>query len=103
MGEIQANTNRTLLLCGITFVLAIASGLGTTRLIARPIRRLSQASEALAQGEWQENLSEENAIAELQTLSISFTALVITVRDSRILSLPYLPFRFCPRWISKTL
>jgi CSLREA domain-containing protein len=31
------------------------------------------------------------------------TALVITVRDSRILSLPYLPFRFCPRWISKTL
>jgi type I restriction enzyme M protein len=25
------------------------------------------------------------------------------VRDSRILSLPYLPFRFCPRWISKTL
>jgi hypothetical protein len=31
------------------------------------------------------------------------TALLITVRDSRILSLPYLPFRFCPRWISKTL
>jgi zinc transport system ATP-binding protein len=31
------------------------------------------------------------------------TALVITVRDGRILSLPYLPFRFCPRWISKTL
>jgi hypothetical protein len=40
-------------------------------------------------------------------MGISFcgnhTALVITVRDSRILSLPYLPFRFCPRWISKTL
>ena len=33
----------------------------------------------------------------------NITALVITVRDSRILSLPYLPFRFCPRWISKTL
>jgi hypothetical protein len=36
-------------------------------------------------------------------VSINITALVITVRDSRILSLPYLPFRFCPRWISKTL
>jgi hypothetical protein len=33
----------------------------------------------------------------------AITALLITVRDSRILSLPYLPFRFCPRWISKTL
>ena len=32
-----------------------------------------------------------------------FTALWITVRDSRILSLPYLPFPSCPRWMSKTL
>jgi len=31
------------------------------------------------------------------------TALWITVRDSRILSLPYLPFPSCPRWMSKTL
>ena len=44
MADIQANINRTILLCGITLLLAIASGLGTTRLIARPIRRLSQAS-----------------------------------------------------------
>jgi len=82
MGDIQANTNRTILLCGITLVLAIASGLGTTRLIARPIRRLSQASEALAQGEWQENLSEENAIAEVQTLSISFNQMATQIRQS---------------------
>lgn len=82
MGDIQANTNRTILLCGITLVLAIASGLGTTRLIARPIRRLSQASSALAQGEWQENLSEENAIAEVQTLSISFNQMATQIRQS---------------------
>jgi hypothetical protein len=31
------------------------------------------------------------------------TALLITVRDSRILSLPCLPSPFCPRWIPKTL
>ena len=31
------------------------------------------------------------------------TALLITVRDSRIPSLPCLPSLFCPRWIPKTL
>ena len=82
LGEIHANTNRTILLCGITLVLAIASGLLTTRLIARPIRRLSQASSALAQGEWQENLSEESAIAEIQTLSISFNQMETQIRQS---------------------
>ena len=82
LGDIQANTNRTILLCGITLLLAIASGLLTTRLIARPIRRISQASSALAQGEWQENLSEENAIAELQTLSISFNQMAMQMRQS---------------------
>ena len=82
MADIQANINRTILLCGITLLLAIASGLGTTRLIARPIRRLSQASSALAQGEWQENLSEESAIAEIQTLSISFNQMATQIRQS---------------------
>jgi hypothetical protein len=33
----------------------------------------------------------------------SNTALLITVRDSRIPSLPCLPSLFCPRWIPKTL
>jgi len=82
LGDIQANTNRMLLLCGITLLLAIASGLGTTRLIVRSIRRLSQASAALARGEWQKNLSEESAIAELQTLSISFNQMATQIRQS---------------------
>ena len=82
LGDIQANTNRTLILCGIILLVAIASGLLTTRLIARPIRRLSQASSTLAQGEWQENLSEENMIAEVQTLSISFNQMAAQIRQS---------------------
>ena len=36
-------------------------------------------------------------------IDANHTALWITVRDSRILSLPYLPFPSCPRWMSKTL
>jgi PAS domain S-box-containing protein len=82
MADIQANINRTILLCGITLLLAIASGLWTTRLIVRPIRRLSQASSALAQGEWQENLSEESWITELQTLSIAFNQMAMQMRQS---------------------
>jgi type I restriction enzyme S subunit len=38
-----------------------------------------------------------------QAITKGITALWITVRDSRILSLPYLPFPSCPRWMSKTL
>jgi hypothetical protein len=34
---------------------------------------------------------------------IERTALLTTVRDSRIPSLPCLPSLFCPRWIPKTL
>ena len=34
---------------------------------------------------------------------IQNTALLTTVRDSRIPSLPCLPSLFCPRWIPKTL
>jgi hypothetical protein len=46
---------------------------------------------------------QEDPDAQYLRVNIQNTALLITVRDSRILSLPYLPFRFCPRWISKTL
>ena len=41
--------------------------------------------------------------ASFKASELSYTALWITVRDSRILSLPYLPFPSCPRWMSKTL
>jgi hypothetical protein len=34
---------------------------------------------------------------------LDITALLTTVRDSRIPSLPCLPSLFCPRWIPKTL
>jgi hypothetical protein len=40
---------------------------------------------------------------EVDNLFNLITALLTTVRDSRIPSLPCLPSLFCPRWIPKTL
>jgi hypothetical protein len=40
---------------------------------------------------------------QIKDLQDSITALLITVRDSRIPILPCLPSLFCPRWIPKTL
>ncbi len=74
MTEVQANAYLTMLLCGLILFVAIGGGLLTARWISHPILRLSEASTALAQGEWQ-NLSEDVAIAEFKTLAISFNSM----------------------------
>ena len=74
MDEIQSNANLTILLSGLILFISILFGLITGRLISRPILRLSDASKALANGEWQ-NLSEDMAIAEFKTLAKSFNSM----------------------------
>ena len=74
MDEIQANANLTILLSGLILFVSILFGLITGRWISRPILRLSDASIALAKGEWQ-NLSEDMAIAEFKTLAKSFNSM----------------------------
>ena len=82
MAEIQSNLNQTLLLGGLTFVAAIFIGVVTTRWITHSIQRLSRASQALAQGYWQEPLPEDSAIAELKSLSVSFNQMSAQMRQS---------------------
>uniref|UniRef100_B8HWM7 histidine kinase n=1 Tax=Cyanothece sp. (strain PCC 7425 / ATCC 29141) TaxID=395961 RepID=B8HWM7_CYAP4 len=72
IGQIEANTYTTIALSGLTLTIAIALGLLTARLINRPIRRLSLASQALAAGRWQKPLAEDSPIAELANLSQAF-------------------------------
>ena len=74
MDEIQSNANLTILLSGLILFISILLGLITGRLISRPILRLSDASKALANGEWQ-NLSEDMAIAEFKILAKSFNSM----------------------------
>lgn len=48
MAEIHANTHTTILLCLLTFFLAIGFGVITARWISTPIKRLSSAAQKLA-------------------------------------------------------
>lgn len=72
MAQIQANNNRTIALCGLTLLAATALGILTTRWLTKPILKLKQASQALAEGTWQHPLSENSPIAEIQSLTHSF-------------------------------
>ncbi|MBW4580774.1 MAG: PAS domain S-box protein [Tildeniella nuda ZEHNDER 1965/U140] len=71
-GFSDANTQTAILLSAGALFGAIALGLLTAQWIVQPIQRLSRASRALAQGEWNETLKEDSAIAELQELTRSF-------------------------------
>ncbi len=72
MADIYANNARTVLLSLLTFLATSLLGFWTARRITAPVLRLNQASLALAEGKWQQPLSETSSIAELQTLTISF-------------------------------
>lgn len=72
IGEIHTNVWRTILLCGITLLGATATGILTAYWIARPMQRLSRASQALATGNWQQALKEDSRISEFSDLAKSF-------------------------------
>lgn len=72
MAAIQVNNLRTGLLSVGTLLIASVIGALIARQIVKPIRKLTQAGKALAQGEWNQPLSENTPIAELNTLTHSF-------------------------------
>jgi PAS domain S-box-containing protein len=82
MADIQANKVWTILFCGITLLITTGISIITTRWITKPILRLSQASKAIASGEWQEPLNEDGHITELNFLSASFNQMAGKLRQS---------------------
>uniref|UniRef100_B8HWM5 histidine kinase n=1 Tax=Cyanothece sp. (strain PCC 7425 / ATCC 29141) TaxID=395961 RepID=B8HWM5_CYAP4 len=82
MGQIQANTRTTILLCALTLGLALLLGLLTARWVATPIAQLSQASYAMAAGAKQQPLPTQTAITELQTLAEAFELMSAQVYQS---------------------
>jgi signal transduction histidine kinase/CheY-like chemotaxis protein len=81
MAEINANTRMTLLFCLLTLITTIILSIITSNLITKPIRRLSQASEAIAEGELNQTV-EVSGIAELKTLSSSFNIMANQLHES---------------------
>ncbi|WP_448600304.1 ATP-binding protein [Thermoleptolyngbya sp.] len=72
MAEINAETQRNILLCAVVLLISLAAGLLTSRWIARPIDRLSQASQRMADGELACQVEATSQIREFTTLGESF-------------------------------
>jgi signal transduction histidine kinase/ActR/RegA family two-component response regulator len=83
MAQINANTQTSILLCFGALVVAMASGVFTSRWIARPILHLNQASQAIAAGDLDQTVTEGN-IQEFNTLAHSFNHMAGQLRDSFI-------------------
>jgi signal transduction histidine kinase/DNA-binding NarL/FixJ family response regulator len=81
MAKINANTRTTVLLCLGALTLATILGFYTSRWIARPILRLSQASEAIAAGELNQQV-QVPSVNELGRLAQSFNRMAQQLRDS---------------------
>ena len=81
MAQINANTNITIILCLVALLVATILGLLTSRWIARPIQRLSLASQAIANGDLDQNV-EIQGINELEILSHSFNQMSDQLKDS---------------------
>jgi PAS domain S-box-containing protein len=82
MGEINDNVKTTLILSGLTLVVSTGMGLLTARWIIFPIAQLSKASQKMAKGQWEDSLSENIVITELQTLSSYFNQMSLQLRQS---------------------
>ncbi|MBM0744788.1 HAMP domain-containing protein (plasmid) [Phormidium sp. CLA17] len=79
--EIDANTRTTMLLCLAALVVATVLGIYTAQWIAQPLRRLSQSSEAMADGALDQNVELSN-VRELNVLARSFNRMTQQLRGS---------------------
>jgi signal transduction histidine kinase/FixJ family two-component response regulator len=81
MEQININNRNTILLCLLTLVIATGSGIITSNLIAQPIKNISQASQAIANGELDHQVKIKG-IKELAILANSFNSMADQLQTS---------------------
>ncbi|WP_162182979.1 hybrid sensor histidine kinase/response regulator [Neosynechococcus sphagnicola] len=81
LAQIHSNTRTTVLLSLLALAVASGAGIFASRWIARPIRHLSAASQAIAEGELAQTV-EVRGIAELETLAQAFNTMSEQLRRS---------------------
>jgi signal transduction histidine kinase len=81
MAQINANTQTTILLCFLAFLVAVLLGFMTSRWIIQPLLRLGKASVAIAQGDLNQQV-EVKGIIELGILSQSFNEMAQQLQAS---------------------
>lgn len=74
MATIEANRRATIGLCLLALAVALGSGLLTSHWITRPIRRMSRASQAIAQGDLHQHIH-SSRLAELERLVRAFNGM----------------------------
>jgi PAS domain S-box-containing protein len=81
MGQINTNTRNTIVLCLIALLFAIVVGILTGKWMTRPLQRVSQASDQLAQGQLNQQV-EPSRITEILTLGNSFNTMAKQLKNS---------------------
>lgn len=81
MSQINISRNNTIILISVIMLIAILLGVTASRWITAPIIQLSQASQAIAQGNLDQTV-EVNGIGELNVLAQSFNQMVQQLRSS---------------------
>lgn len=81
MTEINANTRTTILLCLAALIVASILGLYTTRWLMQPILHLAKASQAITQGDLNQEI-QPSSIRELHHLAQSFNQMAAQLRAS---------------------
>lgn len=81
MAQIHANTRLTWLLCAVALMVTLVLGIYTSRWIIYPIQQLSQASDAIASGQLNQQVETFN-VKELNVLSHAFNQMAQQIRES---------------------
>ena len=81
MARINANTRHTVILALFTVAIAILMSILIARWLSRPIRKLSQASQSIAAGHFQQKV-EVTKIEELKILADSFNQMATKLEQS---------------------
>lgn len=81
MGQIRQNTRTTIWLCLAALGVAIGFGIFTTRWITQPIARLSEASRAIADGQFDQRVPVQRG-GELGVLADSFNRMAEHLEES---------------------
>ncbi|BAY27828.1 guanylate cyclase [Calothrix sp. NIES-2100] len=80
MGQIQANTRITVVLCLVSLIVATVLGLQTSLWIVKPIQRLNMAAKELADGRWEQKLPIVRS-DEIGELAESFTSMAKQLKE----------------------
>jgi signal transduction histidine kinase/CheY-like chemotaxis protein len=81
MEQINQNTTFTILLCLLTLLAAIGIGVFSSRLIVAPMKKLTTAAKAIAEGDLEQEVN-THGILEAEVLANSFNQMSLQLKES---------------------